>query len=83
MLDARDILRIIAIVLISAGLTCIPVGWPPPNPKTWTSVFSLMSETGEFFVIGLVLTLLGFLLLGLTCIPRTAAFKRWRKDSRK
>ncbi|MBE2179266.1 MAG: hypothetical protein IAE97_02230 [Chthoniobacterales bacterium] len=69
MLDTRDIIRITGIALITAGVICLPVGWPPPSPKAWTSVFTMMAHVGEFFVIAVILLALGLALVGATCLP--------------
>jgi hypothetical protein len=45
-----------------AGVVCLPVGWPPPNPKSWTSSFSLLALAGNFQILGAVISLAGILL---------------------
>jgi len=62
MLTARDITRIAAVIIFMLGLGCLPVGWPPPNPKSWTSIFSLMAHAGQFQIVGGIITLAGILL---------------------
>jgi hypothetical protein len=69
MLSGRDIFRIVSLVVFSAGIICLPRGWPPPNPKSWTSNFTLMAGTGEYFAIGAVLCVVGMLMIGLSYIP--------------
>jgi hypothetical protein len=69
MLAARDIIRIVAVVIFALGFLCIPNGWPPPNPKSWTSAFSLMAAAGEFKATGAMLCLAGLLLFLLSFIP--------------
>lgn len=71
MLATRDIIRITGIVLITAGVVCLPVGCPPPNPKAWTSVFTMMAHVGEFFVTGVILLALGLALVGASYLPRS------------
>jgi hypothetical protein len=62
MLTFREIIRIASVVIFALGIVCLPVGWPPPNPKSWTSSFSLIAHTGQFQVIGGILSLVGVLL---------------------
>jgi len=62
MLTVREIIRIIAVIVFTLGIVCLPVGWPPPNPKSWTSSFSLMAHTGQFQLIGGIISLVGMLL---------------------
>jgi hypothetical protein len=69
MLSGREIFRIVSIVVFSAGIICLPRGWPPPNPKSWTSNFLLMASAGEYFAIGVVLCVAGLLMIGLSYVP--------------
>jgi hypothetical protein len=69
MLSGREIIRIVSIVVFSAGIICLPRGWPPPNPKSWTSNFLLMAGAGEYFAIGVVLCVAGLLMIGLSYVP--------------
>jgi len=62
MLTARDITRIAALIIFMLGVVCLPVGWPPPNPKSWTSSFCLMADAGQFQMIGGIISLAGILL---------------------
>lgn len=76
MLDTRDIIRILGVALITAGVICLPVGWPPPSPKAWTSAFTMMTHVGGFFVIGVFLLALGLALVGATYLPESKRKKR-------
>jgi len=69
MLSGRDIFRIVSFLVFSAGILCLPKGWPPPNPKSWTSNFSLMAGTGEVFAMGVILCVAGLLMIGLSYVP--------------
>lgn len=57
MLTAREILRTVSVIIFTLGIVCLPMGWPPPNPKSWTSSFSLMAHAGQFQIIAELLSL--------------------------
>jgi len=81
MLTAREITRIAAVIVVMLGIVCLPVGWPPPNPKSWTSSFSLMAHAGQFQMIGGIITLAGILLFlaSYIQIPRRKKTNRTNK----
>jgi len=68
-MNVREYVKTAAIVLISIGILCLPIGFGA-NPKRDNSAFYSFADLGVFLKIGLGLLAIGlFILLVIVFIP--------------
>ncbi len=77
LLEPREILRIVGVVIFALGMVCLPVGYGANPKRDSSSYFLNLADSGQFFNLALILLLLGSLTFLISCIP--IPFRRPRK----
>jgi len=76
LLEPREILRIVGVVVFTLGMVCLPVGFGANPKRDSSSYFLNLADTGLFFYLALLFVLLGAFIFLISCIP--VPFRRAR-----